>query len=229
MKVIQSAVSGVTLTGPGSPEFEAEFAKLLGRAPRELLAPAIPFSVIVANDTARTIALLGVRFDMTGPRGKPYAVIHYADTLRHPEKADFRAGTKRFVCAEPTYTALLLQREGEPSTRGRTNLDSLRQMLEMRASLDCVAYDDGRFEGPDSLGAFARLTRQRESEAEFVRAVTEAAAKDAEKLLRKASEATDDRPRRALAMKLMEALRAGGREEMLERARRQRLKIAVWR
>lgn len=229
MKIMPSSVTGVGLLGPSSPEFEAALAPLLGRAPRSLLAPAIPFSVIVSNDADRTIALLGVRFDMTGPRGKPCTVIHYADTLRYPEKADFRAGTKRFVCAEPGYTALLLEREGEPSTRGRTNLDSLRRMLEIRASLDCVAWDDGSFAGPDTSGAFPRLARQRETEAAFTKTVTGAGDAEAEKLLREAAEDPEDRALRTLARKLLEGLQAGGREEMLNRARNHRLKIALRR
>ncbi len=229
MKTLESNVDGVRLIGPESTEFEAAFEPLLGRAPRALLAPAIPFSVIVANDMDRTIALLGVRFDMTGPRGKPYSVIHYADTLRNPEKADFLAGTKRFVCAEPGYTSLLLQREGEPSTRGRTNLDSLRKMLDIRASLDCVAFDDGRFDGPDTLNAFVRLAEQRELEAAFAQMIVTVGTSEAEKLLQNAAEDPEERARRTLARKLLQGLQTGGHEEMLTRARNHRLKMPVWR
>lgn len=229
MKVSPSSVAGIRLIGPASPEFEPALTPLLGRASRELLSPAIPFSVIVANETERAIALLGVRFDMTGPRAKPYAVIHYADTLRNPEKADFKAGTKRFVCAEPAYTALVLGREGDPSSRGRTNLDNLRQMLGIRASLDCVAYDDGRFDGPDSLGAFARLAAQRDVEAAFAAQVLKLEESGAEALLMEAAEDSKDRARRTLARKLLEAFEAGGFDEMRVRATGHRLKITLWR
>jgi len=229
MRISPSVVAGTSLLSPDMPEFETAFQPLLGRAPRALLAPAIPFSVIVANDTPHTIALLGVRFDMTAPLGKPYSVIHYADTLRSPEKADFLAGTRRFVCAEPGYTSLLLQREGEPSTRGRTNLDSLRQMLDIRAELDCVAYDNGRFEGPDSLGAFERLARQRAMEAAFKARIIDLNPQAAEKLLLQAAEDPQDRARRTLARKLLEGLQAGGREELLNRVQSHRLKIELWR
>ncbi len=228
MKTAPSQIVGVSLLSPDMPPFEPAFQSLLGRAPRALLAPAVPFSVIVVNDTAHTIALLGVRFDMTAPRGKPYSVIHYADTLRNPEQADFLPATMRFVCAEPGYTSLLLQREGEPSRRGRTNLDSLRKMLDIRASLDCVAYSDGRFEGPDSLGAFARLADQREMEAEFLALVAKAGAR-AEKLLLDAAEDPLDRARRTLARRLLEGYQTGGQEELGNRIRGHRLKIPVWR
>jgi hypothetical protein len=228
MKIKPSGIAGITLVGPGSEEFEQALTPLLGRASRELLAPALPFSVIVVNGSVRAISLLGVRFDMTGPHAKPYSVIHYADTLRNPEKSDFLPGTARFVCAEPSFTALVLGRDGELSSRGRNNLDNLRRMLDIGATLDCVAWDDGRFDGPDSLGAFGRLAQQRKMEAEFAALVVSAGDAEAERLL---NQAADDPAgaRRALARKLQEGLQAGGRAEMLARARMHRPKMAVWR
>ena len=229
MKISPSGVAGITLLGPGSEKFELALAPLLGRARRELIASALPYSVIVANDSERSIALLGMRFNMTGPYAKKYSVIHYADSLRNPEKADFLAGTKRFVCAEPSFTALLLRRDGDLSTRGRSNLDNLRRILDIGASLDCVAWDDGRFEGPDTQGAFERLEFQREMERTFVEQVPNMSLADAEKLLLEAAEDPKDRARRAIARKLLEGLQSGGRDGMLNVARDHRLKIAVWR
>ena len=229
MKITPSSVTGITLAAPESAEFEEALGPLLGRAPRELLAPALPYSVIVTNHSGRAISLLGVRFDMTGSHGKPYSVIHYADTLRNPEKSDFLPDTARFVCAEPSFTALMLRRDGDLSSRGRNNLDNLRRMLDFRASLDCIAWDDGRFAGPDSFEAFGRLAQQREMEAEFVAAVAGASAPEADRLLTAAVDDATDRTRRALALKLLEGLETGGPEEMLTRARGHRLKIALWR
>lgn len=229
MKITPSTVAGITLVGPESEEFEQALAPLLGSAPRELLAPALPYSVIVQNRFMRPISLLGVRFDMTGSHGEPYSVIHYADTLRNPEKSDLLPDTSRFVCAEPSFTALLLGRDNALGSCGRHNLDNLGRMLNFRASLDCVAWDNGRFEGPDSFGAFARLAQQREAEAEFKMVVAAADGREAERLLNAAAEDPANRPRRAFAMKLLEALQASGLEEMLARARNHRLKIALWR
>jgi hypothetical protein len=194
-----------------------------------LLAPALPYSVIVVNDSSRAIALLGVRFDMTGPRAKPYSVIHYADTLRNPGKTDFVARTRRFVCAEPSFTALVLRREGDLSSRGRNNLDNLRKMANIRASVDCVAFDDGQFEGPDTLGAFERLARQREMEAAFLAAVGSGKPGETERLLLEAADDPADRARRTLARTLLEGLQTGGQQGMLARARAHHPKIAVWR
>jgi hypothetical protein len=229
MKITPSSIAGITMVGPESEEFEQALTPLLGRASRDLISPALPYSVIVANNSARSISLLGVRFDMTGPHAKPYSVIHYADTLRNPEKSDFLQGTARFVCAEPSFTALLLRRDDDLSSRGRNNLDNLRRMLGLWATLDCVAWDDGRFDGPDSFGAFERLAEQRETEATFASMVLSAGDREAERLLNEAADDATYRARRALARKLLEGLQAGGREEMRARARNHRLKIAVWR
>lgn len=229
MKITPSGIAGINLLGPDCDEFEAALAPLLGGAPREMLAPALPFSVIVVNDSGRTVSLLGVRFDMTGPRGKRYSVIHYADTLRNPEKSDFLPGTARFVCAEPSFTALLLRGDGTLDRCERNNLENLQGMLSFSAKLDSVAWDDGRFEGPDSCGAFERLGHQREVEAEFRALVVGADPSEAESLLNGAVDDPANRTRRALAIKLLEGLQLGGREGMLTRARNHRLKIAVWR
>lgn len=229
MKITPSGIAGIALVGPDCDKFEAALAPLLGGAPRDVLAPALPFSVIAVNDSGRAVSLLGVRFDMTGPRGKPYSVVHYADTLRNPEKSDFLPGTGRFVCAEPSFTALVLRGNGALDRCERNNLDNLRRMLSFRATLDSVAWDDGRFEGPDSCGAFERLRHQREVEADFRAQVMGADPSEAESLLNGAVDDPASRTRRALAMKLLEGLQMGGREEMLGRARNHRLKIAVWR
>src|SRR6185437_9580550 len=227
MKISAGTIEGVRLIAPATDEFERELKPLLGRAPRGLIAPALPYSVIVANDLDRAIALLGIRFDMTGPYAKPYSVIHYADTLRNPEKSDLQPGARRFVCAEPSFTALLLRRDADLSSRGRDNLDNLRKTIDIRASLDCVAFDDGRFEGPDTQNAFERLAKQRQLEASFPMEVVSMSAVDAELYLRTAVEDTGNRPCRMLARKLLEALESAGQEAMTQQASQHRLKMAV--
>jgi hypothetical protein len=229
MKIEPTGIAGVTLLARGSEEFEAALQSLLGRAPRELIAPAVPYSVIVVNDSSRTISLLGVRFDMLTPHAVPCSVVHYSDTLRNPEKSDFQPGVKRFVCAEPSFTALLLRRDGDLSSRGRNNLDNLRRMLNVSARVDCVAWSDGKFEGPDTLGGFERLARQRLMEEAFVALVQSMDARAMERLLKQASEDTEDRARRKLGRKLLEGFQSGGPEEVLKRARNHCLKIPLHR
>ncbi len=235
MKVAPSGVTGVEICGPGSPEFDAGLAEILllsGSPPVEALRPALPFSVVLANRSARAVAFLGVRFDMTAPRAKPCSVIHYADTLRNPEKADFRPGTARFICAEPAYTALVGRGGAVPDTRGRMNLENLRRMLQIRASLDCVAFDDGQFAGPDTQGAFARLAQEREVEVGFVAEIVGMGSDSInaiEHLLIRAAEDKDEPARRSVARKLLDGLAAGGSDEMFGRARSYRPRIGLWR
>ncbi len=157
-------VALVELIRPEDAGFHDAIETILGRPPDEVLAPALPYSVIVRNHDTRAVALLGIRFDMMAPRLKTYSVVHYADALRHPERADLRPEAMRFVCAEPLYTNLVLRGERSVDRRGPMNLRNLRTMLQVRPSLDCVAFDDGHFAGPDSLGAFDRFEREREAE-----------------------------------------------------------------
>jgi hypothetical protein len=232
MKVVPSTVEGVALHSPNSAGFETALASILGRAPRELLRPAIPFSIIVENQSSRKIALLGVRFDMLGPKAKPYSVVHYSDTLRNPEKGDFGPGAQRFICAEPEYTSLVIRGDVAPQTRGRMNLDNLRRMLRIRASLDCVAFEDGQFAGPDTQQAFERFAHERVIETELLNtilAMNEAPLAAIEECLCKAVQDPEERGRRTVARKLLEGLEAGGPEEMRNRAETWRCRIPLWR
>ncbi len=172
---------------------------------------------------------------MTGPHSKSYSVIHYADTLRYPERASVPPGAMRFVCAEPLYTDLVLRRAREIDPRGPMNLGNLRKALEIRASLDCAAFDDGQFAGPDSLGAFERLETERGAEIAFLEEVLKPDCA-IETILRDAMEVpaahARDRSllaRRALAKRLAEAFAAGGVDEAAARVRNHRLRIRLWR
>ncbi|HXJ39368.1 MAG TPA: hypothetical protein VNH18_08805 [Bryobacteraceae bacterium] len=232
MKAVESPVAGILIHGPETPEFDAGLLSILGRAPKELLRPALPYSVIVDNESDRTVAFLGVRFDMVGPRAKQYSVVHYADSLRNPLKADFKPGTKRFICAEPEYTALVIRGDVAAQTRGRMNLENLRKMLQIKASIDCLAFADGQFAGPDSQETFDRFAAERETEAALVAEMqTLALAPDAEieAMLYHAVQDPVNRARRYAARKLLEGYEAGGRTEALTRAANFRMRVALWR
>lgn len=225
MQVVPSSVPNLELIGPDAEGFKEAVESLLGRALDKVLEPALPYSVIARNNGLRAVALLGIRFDMLGPQGKSYSVIHYADTLRHPEKAALTPGAMRFVCAEPLYTDLVLRRADEVDRRGPMNLENLRKTLRISASIDCAAFDDGQFAGPDTLGAFDRLEREREVEIAFLEEILKPGC-EVETLLRQAMEIP---ARRALAKRLCEGLAADGLEGVVTVARNHRLRIALWR
>lgn len=239
MHIEPSSVAGVDLIGPEAPEFGPAVESVVGGLPCEALKPALPFSVIVRNGGARPLALVGVRFDMVGPRAKPYSVIHYADTLRYPEKSNVPPGALRFVCAEPRCTEMVLRGEREMDGRGRINLENLRTARKVSASLDCAAFDDGRFGGPDTAGAFDRFGREREAEIALLEEMLgellnpECAIED---VLARVLDtpAGGERNRaapagRALAKQFLEALAAGGPEQLAARVRNHRLRIPLWR
>lgn len=239
MHVEPSNVPGVELIGPHSPQFGKAMESLLGGEPEAVLKPALPFSVIVINRCSRPLALLGIRFDMVGPRSKPYSVIHYADTLRYPEKANLPPGAARFVCAEPRYTDMVLRGECEVDRRGPMNLENLRTALRIAVSLDCAAFDDGQFAGPDSLGAFDRFQCEREAESGLLHEVLAEMLKPdcpvgalLEKAVEIPAEPTRDRAllaRRMLAKQFHEAFAAGGVEALAASVQNHRLRIRLWR
>jgi hypothetical protein len=216
----------VALHLPGSERFSQAVNAILGGAPDEWLKPALPYSVIAENCSGEALSLIGVRFDLTSRKGKKMSVIHLADTLRNPEKTEFAPGACRFFCAEAEYAAVVARRGAEVSRRAQMNLQNLRTMLRVRVSLDCIAYSDGRFDGPDTGGAFERFTRQRAAEQGLISAVLDGQI-DRDELLKVLN--GSDSARRAVASKLLEALSAGGASGMLECARTHRLRAALVR
>ncbi len=239
MHIEPSSVAGVELIGPDTREFGPAVESLVGGQPCAALKPALPFSVIVRNSASQALALVGIRFDMIGPQAKPYAVIHYADTLRYPEKANLPPGALRFVCAEPRYTDMVLRGECETDGRGPMNLGNLSTALRVSASLDCAAFDDGRFGGPDTVGAFDRFQNEREAEIALLEAMLaelpnpDCAIGD---VLARVLETTagEERnraslARRTLAKQFHEALASGGPQQLAARVRSHRLRIPLWR
>lgn len=235
MKVEPSSVRGVELIGPQNGEFLCAVTALLGRDPDEVLKPALPYSVVVRNNARRALALLGIRFDMAGPELKAISVVHYADTLRNPEKSDLQPGALRFACVEPLYTDMVLRRSDTVHPRGLMNIANLRGMLQIRASIDCAAFDDGSFFGPDRRGAFQRFALENVAEERLVEEVLRpdcAVLPLLEAAIEIPAEGTTDRAllaRRTLAKRLAEGVYVGGIEEARTRARNHRLRIALHR
>jgi hypothetical protein len=196
---------------------------------------ALDFAVAVKNQTERNIALLGVRFDMTGPSGKRYSVVHYADTLRYPEQAAIRPGAARIVCAEPLYTELLLGRppaSPDAEKRAQMNIENLRRASRHRASIDCIGFSDGEFHGPDSNRALARYMNERTAEEELLRIAGAGVLSDAHLELLLERERTDEknpRARRNLASRMKVVLESDGAVKAVEFARSHRTRIALWR
>jgi hypothetical protein len=227
-------VQSVELIPPGAAGFDAALESILGGPPGHVLTPALPYSVIVRNGDTRAIALLGIRFDLIGMKGT-YSVVHYADTLRHPEKTDFRPGSLRFVCAEPSYTDMVLRAANDVDQRGRMNLEKLFTVLKTRPSLDCVGFDDGQFAGKDSLGAFERFAREREAEIAFLARIAEPGCEVAgvlEQAMEIPPEKSRDRAaiaRRALARRLHDSFVTGGVDEVSRQALRHRVRTVLWR
>jgi hypothetical protein len=112
------------------------------------------------------------------------------------------------------------------------NLDNLRRMLSIASAIDCVAFEDGQFAGPDSQNAFSRFAEERETELAMV---AEALAREDDPLialenwLSAAVQDGEARSRRLVARKLLEALDHGGPAEMAARARSHRARIGLWR
>ena len=154
MKIYPSQIEGVEI-GPAT----------------DLPVLAKEFGVLIDNRTDQTIAFVGARFDLILENGRPAASMQYSDMLRYADQADFVAGGSRFVSIEHGVTESVRHGsvlENNPGYRRiLMNLEGLRRMLGIGASLDCIAFADGRFFGPDLGGAYPRLCSERATELQF--------------------------------------------------------------
>jgi hypothetical protein len=216
----------VALHLPGSARFEETLRTILGGEAGAWLRPALPYSVIAENCSLQPIALIAIRFDLTAPKGKKMSVIHIADTLRNPEKAEFAPGFCRLFCAEAEYAAAVTRGDSEVSRRALMNLQNLRGMLRVKASVDCFAFDDGRFDGRDTGGAFERFSKQRVAEQALISGLLSGEIQ-AEDLANELN--SRDGARRALAAKLASALSGADKDAMLDCARRHRCRVPLAR
>ncbi len=138
---------------------------------------ALDYSVAVINRSHMAIAFLGVRFEMVKRDGKHAIAMQYSDALRHPEQSEFVPGMARLISIEHGVTQAVLEGVSIESIPGYQrilmNLDNVRKMSSVTASIDSVAFTDGSFHGPDKAGSFTRLASERDAEVHFRERVLE--------------------------------------------------------
>jgi hypothetical protein len=111
------------------------------------------------------------------------------------------------------------------AARAAINLENLHKAAGIRASIDCVAFADGQFMGPDSLRSLMRFERERVGERELVAGVLSGEDRIADVL----AERLEDPGSRALAKQFYGAFQTGGAPEVMARARNHRFRIRLWR
>ena len=238
MQVEPSSVAGVELIGPRNGEFLEALTSLLGRdAGRSAEAGAAVFGDCRGTTTRARWRCWASGSTWLGRKAKAITRWFIMRT---------RCGIRKKRTCNPGAHAVRLRRtalhgsgaaarDARSIARGPMNLDNLRTVRRIRASLDCAAFDDGQFAGPDSLGAFERLESEREAEIALLEEVLKSDCA-IEAILQQAMEIPDiqsrDRAllaRRVLAKRLYQGFAEGGRDEVALRARNHRLRIRLRR
>lgn len=156
----------VSLVGPASPEFIPTLRQILTERQIEALKPALPFSVVIKNNSARAIAATGVLFETTQPDGRKYQYYNRVVDLHSPSSAFLSAGQVRFESlARPLKWAVNLRRVdlflGHPDyQRMLVRVADFSLAKTTTAILDFVVFDDGKFVGPDSCGQFFHIENE---------------------------------------------------------------------
>jgi len=157
--IAPAPVTGLQLIGPASPEFPSALASVAGAGFAAQFANWLPLTVVVRNNTPRTIVACNFAWSFDGvARGGGYAV-----SLESPEGPANRIQPGGSVAALPTdvltctpgaalQTALL----GKQSRNLAGLLSGLERSQTLTVFLDYVIFDDGQFAGPDVRNTFDR-------------------------------------------------------------------------
>jgi len=176
------AEEGISVILPLSPAFNKRLADLLDNSAIQKIAPLVPRTLIVVNDSGRYLAGLTVIFtypERIAPAGTPWRYItnrtaHYAD-----HKAMIAPGDALLFTPLPGFSASFrppAARLQRPPLDERMDGDLQRYLgaegqSSIEATIDSIIFDDGTLVGPDSANRLESLNNKFRANDEILRAV----------------------------------------------------------
>lgn len=161
----RSPVTGVELIGSRNPTFSLLADRMLAGRQFSFVGELLPLSVILSNQSTRTIVFYGVRFEYENPAGNTVPVVVYKD-MRLPILRRLDQGANHLISVEHHLSdamEALSPTELQALPLFSIWIKSLREYARARtiiAKVDCVVLDNGRFAGPDETGQFTRLVEE---------------------------------------------------------------------
>lgn len=148
---IENAIAGVSVSGPGAPEFEALASPVRAKmANRSLFQPLLPFSVAVQNTSSKTISYYVIRYNRVNSSGQPLRTVV---RVNHLMQGGLAPGS-----SELTFPVSGLSLNSEVAPNGAASifasqdrvLSEFKQSPAVTAVLDAVVFQDGEFRGLDT-------------------------------------------------------------------------------
>jgi hypothetical protein len=178
-----SAIAGIQMMGPQSPEFTAAVAQIVGSEQPYALTAWLPCGVVVRNNSSQVLAGICVVWTMAldaGPLGG--AGGGCSSTLWYDSPSNQLQPGQAALAIPPQI--LHKPRDLKPALRGNWlgNLPNLQRAPRVGIMLDSVAFASGQYVGSDTIGEY-----------EYLQAVLNAPGSVAATLLaKKASETISD-------------------------------------
>jgi hypothetical protein len=155
LTVTPSAVQGIELVGPQSPDFEGVVTQIVGTDRPAGLASALPYSLVIRNRRSQAIAAI----DMVWTKSDRI-LLNAADTMFN--KAILYVKPGQAVLATPTGI-LQNQRQLRIFANGVTEghrLENFQGPENMTVAVDSMVFESGQFVGANRYGAFERWQAQ---------------------------------------------------------------------
>jgi len=166
LDVVLSAIQGLELVGPQSPDFEALVTQIIGTDRPVALVAALPYTVVVRNRTSEAIAAIDTVW--TAP---DRILLNAADAMF--DQAFLYVKPGQAVLASPPGI-LQNQRQLRIFAYGTADDHRLKNFQDpgnVTVTVDAVVFESGQFVGADRYGAFERWQAQIQAPRDLATAV----------------------------------------------------------
>ncbi len=139
---------GVTLIGPGSPEFASSLSRTATAEKRSILEPLLPFSVVLVNKSNQTILAHTLRWVCTAPDGRRTYGTYTgaADVMTFTKGPRVPPGSATLVTPISSGDVRAHPARAQAVQNAERRLRSQKEIVIV---LDGVLFEDGRFAGPN--------------------------------------------------------------------------------
>jgi hypothetical protein len=170
---VSDSLSGIALVGPSDPAFLLAVQALIGAANFPSYEPALPYSVLVRNDTSRPIIDVCVIFDVTQVNGKKDGSLASGWGNIPPSAGAvplLAPGAQLLASAVRGY-AYTTPRRNPPPADLAARLAELSSAASIMVSLDSVLFADGTLAGPDTRNNFVQYSQRLAADRDLAAAV----------------------------------------------------------
>lgn len=166
LTIVPSAIQGIELVGPQSPDFDARVTQIVGTDRPVGLAVALPYAVVITNRTSQAIEAINTVWTTTDQ-----ILLNAEDAMFN--KPILYVNPGQAVLASPPgilQNPRQLQIFANGSIEGH-RLENFRNVGDVTVTIDAVVFESGQFVGANRYGAFEQWQAQIQAPRDLATAV----------------------------------------------------------